>query len=158
MRKLFTSFAALMMLAAGSQALAMSAAQSVEKEVKVTNTDGTFTYTYEDAKLVVPGETIRYRLDFINDGDTPVSDLVLKMPVPAEVIYVEDSAGGISGDVLFSADGGQSFYTRSGLNVITEDNAPRPAASDDITHVRWVVAGPVAVGEEGVLYFKGVLR
>lgn len=139
-------------------ASALTAKQSVEKEVVVQMPDGTESVTREPAELVVPGERVVYTLNYTNDDAAPATDLVLTMPVPGEIKYMEDSASKSGATVVYSADGGQTFASRAGLRTVGQDGNSRAAVAEDITHIRWTVAGPLAVGETDTLSYKGILK
>jgi len=158
MRHLTLALIAATSLMASASASALTAQQSVEKEVVVQMPDGTEQVTREAAELVTPGERIVYSLNFTNDDAAPASDIVLTMPVPSAIKYMEGSATEAGAKVVYSADGGQTFASRTGLRKLGLDGNTRTANAEDITHIRWTVAGPVAVGERGVLSFKGILK
>ena len=144
-------------LAFAAPALALTATQTVQKEVISVQADGTETVTYESAEMVTPGERVQYALNYENDGVEPASNLVLTMPVPEVVIYNEGSSTG--GTVMsYSADGGKTFADRNSLVVVMADGGTRPAQAEDISHIRWNIAGPVASGEAGLLAFSGTLK
>lgn len=153
----------LALLTAGSllmtvSASALTAKQTVEKEVTVQMPDGTEVTSRQAAEEVLPGERIVYTLNFTNDEAQPATDLVLTMPVPDVVKYMDGSATEVGARVVYSADGGNSFADRSAVQVADIDGTFRRASSDEITHIRWTVPGPVAAGESGTLSFKGVLK
>lgn len=137
---------------------ALTASQVVEKEIVVINADGSETTRRAPAETVVPGERIVYTLNYTNDKSEAASDLVLTMPVPDVVKFIEGSAENKMSVVTYSTDGGQSFAPRQSLMVQTDDGNWVPAGSEDLTHVRWRVAGPVQAGQTGQLAFKGVLK
>jgi uncharacterized repeat protein (TIGR01451 family) len=139
-------------------ASALTAKQIVEKEVIVQMPDGTESVTREAAEMVVPGERIVYTLNYTNDEAQPASDLVLTMPVPSLVRYMDGSATEVGARVVYSADGGKSFADRPSVQIADIDGTFRRASSGEITHIRWTVPGPVAAGENGSLSFKGVLK
>ena len=141
----------------GTSALALTAEQTVEREVVVRNADGTETFKRVKADTVIPGERIVYSLNYYNDLDKPAENIVLVMPVPGEVTFLDGSAEQAGVRTTFSADGGQSFANRDDLAVKTADNSTRPAQAEDITHIRWVVAA-VNPGERGSLVYKGRLK
>ena len=108
--------------------------------------------------MVTPGTTVVYALVFRNDQAAPADDIVLVMPVPEEVAYIEGSATNRLAVTDFSADGGTSFAPRESLSVTDATGVVRAAAADDITHVRWTVANAVQPGETGQLWFRGTLK
>jgi len=143
-------------LSVASTASALTATQVVQKEVVTINADGDQTISYTDADRVTPGERIVYRLDYANDQREAATNLVLTMPVPGEVIFADGTATGGS-DVSYSVDGAQ-FMPRAVLTVVDDQGEARPASAEDITHIRWKIAGPVAPGEVGSLAFTGTLK
>jgi len=151
------------LLAAGSlltsvSVSALTAEQIVEKEVTVQMPDGTEITSRQAAEDVVPGERIVYTLNFTNDEAKPASNLVLTMPVPQAIKYMDGSATDVGAQVVYSADGGKSFANRSAVQIADIDGTYRRASSNEITHIRWTVLGPVAPGDGGALSFKGVLK
>lgn len=155
MKKL--SLLALLPLAFTSAEAAMTAKQVVEKEVVTRDKNGAETTKRAPADKVAPGETVVYAIKYKNDAAEPASNIVLVMPVPKEVAYVEGSVSGGDTSVSFSADGGKTYVARGRLTVV-EGGASRPARGDEITHVRWTLAGPVPPKAEGEVSYKGVLR
>ncbi len=153
--KIFTGLA---ILAMASPVSALTASQTIQKEVVEVAEDGTETVSYTSAELVVPGERIVYTVNFENNRDEAETNLVLTMPVPQEVNYLEGSASDAAGVLTFSMDGGNSFTDRSSLTVVSADGEATIAEPEDITHIRWVVAGPVNPGETGAISFKGILK
>jgi len=158
MRKIiaFTASTMCLFTAAGSHAL--SATQTVEKEVTRVLANGQTVTEQVEAKLVTPGEKVIYTFDILNDESDVVTDLVLAMPVPKEIQFIEGSADRAGATVTYSVDGGKSFSQRDSLNVQSQNGISRAAISDDITHVRWNIAGPIAVGGTDKVLFKGRLR
>jgi len=147
----------LLALACAVPALAMTATQKVEREVTVTQEDGTEIIKREKADMVLPGERIVYTIDYLNNDALPATDLELVMPVPAEITYIEGSAEAENAVVKFSTDGGESFTIREDVTVKMADGKTRKAAARDITHIRWELQS-VGVGENGSLSFKGTLK
>jgi len=134
------------------QAMALSATQTIQKEVITIDERGNEQVTYEAAELVTPGERIAYTLNYINDQAEPATNLVLTMPVPEVVDFAEGSARGDGTKITYSVDG-VSFYDREALLV-----EEQPATAEDITHIRWVIEGPVSSGAVGSLAFSGTLK
>ena len=142
----------------GTSASALTAEQTVEKEIVVRNADGSETLKRTSAELVTPGENIVYSLNYFNDDAQPADGIVLVMPVPAEVKYIEGSADLPAAITAYSADGGKTFTPRSEVRIKNEDGTLRTASAEDITHVRWSVQQAVAPGASGSLSFKGQLK
>lgn len=137
---------------------AMTALQVVEKEVVTVSKTGEETVSHVPADKVTPGETVVYSIRYKNDAAVPAADIVLVMPVPKEVAYVEGSiAGGDGAAVSFSADGGQTYVARGRLTIV-EGGEARPARGDEITHIKWTLTKPVAPNADGAVSYKAVLR
>ena len=144
--------------ALGSAHAAMTARQVVEKEVVTAAPNGEETVTRVPADKVTPGETVVYSIRYKNESAAPAGDIVLVMPVPKEVAYVEGSvAGAEKASISFSADGGATYVARGRLTVV-EGGEPRPARGDEITHIKWSLSAPVGPQAEGEVSYKAVLR
>lgn len=157
MRKVLALLAAAP-LALGAAEASMSARQVVEKETVVIGANGEETVKRVPADKVTPGETVVYSIRYKNEGAAPAGDIVLVMPVPKEVAYVEGSvAGADAASVAFSADNGETYVARGRLTVV-EGGEPRPARGDEITHIKWTLSSPVAAKAEGEVSYKAVLR
>jgi len=140
-----------------AEAGGMTAAQIVERQVVVESPDGATEVTYEPAASAMPGDTIRYKMSYANAGTAAAENIVLVVPVPAEVRYIENSASGSGASAAFSADGGKSFAPRGDLKV-SVDGVVRAALAEEITHIRWSMQRPMAAAESGELSFEAVLR
>lgn len=145
-------------LAFATQATALTATEKVEKEIVTTNAAGQDVTTRVPADLVTPGETIVHTVEFINDSAAPATDLVLVIPVPEEVRYIEGSADRSGANVLYSADGGETYQNRSTLEIPVVGGRTRTARSEDITHIQWTITGPVAVGAVDRITYKARLK
>ena len=145
-------------LASGISASALSATQKVEKEITEQQADGTVVSKLVSAAEVTPGEKVVYTVAYTNDSTEPATDLVLAMPVPSDVRFLEGSADRTGAVVRYSADGGVSFVERNALVLPAVGGGTRAANSDDITHIQWRIAGPVPVGSSDEILFKARLR
>jgi uncharacterized repeat protein (TIGR01451 family) len=145
-------------LTAGVSAHALTATQKVEKEITVQQADGTNVTQLVSAAEVTPGEKIVYTVDYTNDSAEAATDIVLAMPVPADVRFLEGSADKDGAVVRYSADGGASFVERDALVLPAVGGGTRAANADDITHIQWRIAGPVPVGTSDKIMFKARLR
>ena len=137
---------------------ALSATQTVEKETTVIAANGSVETVREAVETIVPGERVVYSLNFENDASEAANDLVLTMPIPSEVKYIEGTAELPQAIVTFSSDGGESFSNRQSVMILDGAGNIRTASADELTHVRWTVAGPVSAGESGVLSFAASVR
>ncbi len=158
MRKIVTLTIAAMFLGTAATPFALTAKQTVEKEIIRTLDNGQKVTEQVEAKLVTPGEKVVYTFDIFNDENDVVTDLVLAMPVPKEIRFIEGSADRAGARVRYSVDGGESFLSRDALQIRGDNGVLRAATSDDITHVQWNIAGPIAIGASDKVLFKGRLR
>ncbi len=145
-------------MAFGGSAHALTATQKVEKEVTITQADGTSITKRVAADKVTPGEKVVYTVDLLNDSSEPASDLVLAMPVPSDIRFLEGTADREGAIVRYSVDGGASFTVRDALVLPAVGGGTRPAGPDDITHIQWRIAGPVPAGGTDFVAFKGRLK
>lgn len=156
MWKFPTLFAASAVLAFSAQA-GMTAKQKVERVVVEEAADGTVNVKLLPAETVVPGEKLAYTLEWSNDGESAAENVVLNVPVPREVSYIEGSATATGVSVTFSADGGTTFAARDALTVERDGNV-LPAAAEDITDIRWTFTDVVEKNSTGSLVFKALLK
>lgn len=133
------------------------AEQHVEKEIMVRGDNGETRTERVKAEKVVPGEEVIYSLRFSNDADETADAVVLVMPVPPEVSYVEGTVAGQDANVTFSADGGQTYVARGRLTV-AEDGVQRPAKSNEITHIKWTLAETLPAKAKSEVSFRAILK
>ena len=145
-------------LATTVSAQALTATQKVEKEITVQSADGSTETKLVSAAEVTPGEKVVYTVAYTNDSSDAATDIVLAMPVPSDVRYLEGSADRSGTIVKFSTDGGSSFVERRSLVLPAVGGGTRAASADDITHIQWRIAGPVAVGSSDEISFTARLR
>ena len=158
MRRYLSILTSIALVTGAVSVQAMTASQSIQKEVVSISDDGVETIRYESAELVTPGERIVYTVNFENNLDQPETNLVLTMPIPAEVTYMDGTATEGLGTLTFSADSGDSFAARADLRIRDAGGEMQPARAADVTHIRWVIAGPIEPGESGSISFKGILK
>ena len=133
------------------------AEQIVEKEVVTKNADGTIAVKQTIPDTVTPGEELIYSLNFTNESADAAEAVVLVMPVPAVVSYIEGSVSGDDAAITFSADGGQTYVARGRLTV-AEGGAARPARSDEITHIKWTLADALSPAGKGKISYRAILK
>ena len=103
---------ALLVASTAMPVYALTATQTVEREVVVLNADGSQTVTRIAADKVTPGDKVIYSLNYFNDEAEPAENIVLIMPIPAEVDYIEGSADFDGVNSAYSIDGGRTFGSR----------------------------------------------
>jgi len=156
-----TLIAATLLAGASMPAFAQefTAVQTIEKMTRIQQEDGTVSVEFSAADRVVPGEDLYYQLTYDNATSDDADNVSLVMAVPAEVVYSENSvvSEDANASIAFSTDGGGSYAPRGELTV-SQDGEPRPAVSQDITHIRWTFNEPIAAGNQGAVGFSAVVR
>lgn len=117
--------------------------------------DGTTSVSLVRAAKAVPGDKVVMRLAYRNTGSAPISNVVLSNPVPKGIAFRAPTAGSVPLEV--SVDG-QNFGSLATLRVTAADGRQRAATADDVTHVRWRIASPIAAGAQGQVSFEGLLK
>ncbi len=135
----------------------LQASPTVERVIEMESEDGSTEVEYVPLDTASPGEELVYSLNFQNGGDAPVDGVVLILPVPEEVSFVEDSATTEEAAVDFSVDGGNTFSPWDAL-ATPEGDTTSILATATITHVRWTLRDKIAPGQEGTLSFRAVLK
>ena len=64
---------------------------SVERVVSMEYEDGSTETEYVPVEAVEPGEELAYVVSFRNEGAVEEDSVVMTIPVPEDMIYVEDS-------------------------------------------------------------------
>ena len=95
-------------------------------------------------------------MTFSNIGDEPVENVVITNPLPEQLTYINGSAFGPGADIVFSADGGKTFG-KPGELTVSKEGEQRVAGASDFTHIRWVMAGDIAAGSQGISRFRARL-
>ncbi|NNE40762.1 MAG: DUF11 domain-containing protein [Marinicaulis sp.] len=145
------------LLAAAPAWAEISAEQRIEKEIVEKGPNGEVRLARVAADTVQPGEEVIYSLSYSNKAADAAEAVVLVIPVPDEITYVEGSATGENLNILFSADGGETFVARGRLTVV-EDGRPRAAKGDEITHIKWTLASALKPSQAGEVSFRGILK
>ncbi len=146
----------------------------IDSKIMVERTDGaesgkTEIKLFDPATVkVIPGDKLLFINTYRNTGDSAVTGFVVNNPVHSAVALIEV----VEDWALVSVDGGKNFGKLSELTLTetmataTEETgetaAPepttRPAVASDVTHIRWVLASPIAPGASGELRFRGVVK
>ncbi|MEP7351176.1 MAG: hypothetical protein ABI668_14650 [Sphingorhabdus sp.] len=115
-------------------------------------------YTPKDV-VVVPGDKVVFTLEVVNKGAEPAAGFRATNPMPGAVQFIsvrEDWA-----DV--SVDGGANWGKLDALKVKAKAadsgaEIERAAASEDVTHVRWIFADAIAPGVKMTVSYRGVVK
>jgi uncharacterized repeat protein (TIGR01451 family) len=113
----------------------------------------TFT-SYEEPKLVTPGDRLLFTLEYSNLSGKAADNFVVTDPIPSGVVF----AGHESAGAQVSVDGGKAFGPLISLKATDPTGKARPATLSDVTHVRWSFTRPVAAGEHGELRFEAIVK
>ena len=117
-----------------------------EQEVAWRNLEGGF---LRAAPTVKPGDIVRYTVNGNNRTEQPISGLVLTDDLPADMVYVMNSAGSVGGAAItYSIDGGKTYTAEPTIQVTLADATveTRPAPAELYTHVRWTFSSAVPAG------------
>jgi|JI6StandDraft_1071083.scaffolds.fasta_scaffold24818_2 uncharacterized repeat protein (TIGR01451 family) len=114
--------------------------------------DGRTRITLTEPATVTPGDRLVFVLHYRNTGNSAASGLVVTNPMHPSVAY-QDADG-----AQVSVDGGKSWGTLAAARVRTARGDLRPARPDDVTHIRWQLAGTLPAGGSGNLRFRGTVR
>ena len=152
--KLLLALLALLTPVAAHAANDVALTSSVFVEKSVPQADGKTRVVLEEPRVVVPGDRLVFVLAYKNIGGKPATDFVVTNPMPGAVAYQGTGDAG----AIVSIDGGKSWGSLAALKVRKADGSVRAAYPEDVTHVRWAMKAPIAVGATGKLSFRGVVR
>lgn len=156
-------------LATGIAALLLGSSVSAEesavtlstksyKEVVKIDSSGAKKIFLEEAKKIVPGDTVVYKNSIINNSNKSVSDMVLNNAIPKYTEYVADSAKCEKDcDILFSVDGGKEFDKPENL-MVNEGDKARLALPREYTNVRWILTSALDANSITDVSFKTRLQ
>ncbi len=130
---------------------------AVQKEITVTEKDGTQKVQLVEPKIAVPGDEMIYTITYTNVSIEPTTAVVVTDRIPEQMTYVQNTAKGERTGVLFSIDGVE-FAAQEQLKVRAADGGWRPATERDLTYVRWVVNATVPPGESGSVSYRARLQ
>lgn len=148
--------AAMFALASPAQAFQrIEFSQQVEVEKVEIDANGARSISFAKPEVVIPGDRLRYRLQLENKTAEPATSLKFVNPIPPEVRFVgTDDLDGFA----VSVDGGKSFGALAQLRVATPGAPSRAATQEDVTHVQWTLAEPLAAGAVKTVTFFGAVR
>lgn len=108
-----------------------------------------------------PGDTIAYTVIAKNTGDGVMVDPSIVDPIPEGVSYVVDSAKGENCRIVFSVNGGMQYSVWPVMVTATTEGGTRverPAETEDVTHIKWLVRENIPAGGEKRLSFQVVVQ
>ncbi|GAA6134878.1 hypothetical protein NBRC116188_16680 [Oceaniserpentilla sp. 4NH20-0058] len=124
----------------------------IYKVVETQRDNGTSKVEWVEAKNIIPGDKVGYRIHVNNNSDETADNLVLNNPIPDNTVYVDNSARGASSKIEFSVDGGKQYGLPEQL-FITREGKKLPATAKDYTHVRWTLLSPLKTGDESSVQY-----
>ena len=143
---------------------ALSAAESIATRLSALKyettraPDGSTRETLVPFATLVPGESIRYTVEFTNRSAAPAATVVVVLPLPGEMTLVAESVEHDGIAVAYSIDCGATFGALADLAVIEPDGRSRAAQWSDVNAVRWTVFGALAPGADGAVACRVVLK
>ena len=137
--------------------------QQVERVIVIEDEEGGLEMELLPAEEVKPGEQLFYSVTYSNPADAPARDVVLTLPVPADVSLLEESAMAEydQASVDFSTDGGETYIPREQLiaeSGLEEIQPVRVSLQEEITHMRWTFNREIGPKDSGKIFFAAVLK
>ena len=123
----------------------------------VSTTPGREVYRFVPARLLEQGQVVYYTVRITNQTSVPLRNVAVVQAVPANTVYIADSASGPGADVSFSIDGGQIFAPAGALTVEAE-GAKQPAPAARYTHIRWQLRNALAPGATALARFRATFQ
>lgn len=123
-------------------------------ERHVARSDGSKSVVLEKPNMVTPGDNLVFIVRYKNISGATANNFVVTNPLPAAVTF----NGTSDGLEVVSIDGGKNWGILGMLRVAKADGTFRPAASTDVTHIKWNLNQPLTAGAEGKLIFRGIVK
>ncbi|HEY7641734.1 MAG TPA: hypothetical protein VH814_18530 [Steroidobacteraceae bacterium] len=153
-----TAFAALFLTAARAQEPTEIQTELVaEVRENVSQTPGREVYRFVPARLLEQGQVVYYTVRITNQTTVPLRNVAVVQPVPANTVYIADSAAGPGAAVSFSIDGGHTFGAPEAL-MIDIEGTKQPAQAAQYTHIRWQLRNPLAPGATALARFRATFQ
>ena len=137
------------LLAACTLVYAGSLESLMETYLVTKDKAGQEVFTKTDSAL--PGDVVEYRTTYRNGGDSPLSGLVVQVPVPASTQYLPGSAHcGLPHDLMVSIDGGVTWDKEPVMRIRKDGDGVEKqviVGSKEYSHIRWIPKQPIQPGE-----------
>lgn len=129
----------------------------VQKVETYVDEEGVAQRRLVDADSVIPGDELRYTIEFTNRGEDVVDagSIVITNPIPQSTVYVDGTAFGSGTQILFSIDDGATFATPAQLSQVSLE---QPRSAKDYTTIRWQFEPVLTPGETGHVSFNVRLK
>lgn len=162
-KKFLTTMGLLLLLALPVQAAEKGGIElksTAEVDITVKNDKGAKEVMRVDAANanVVPGDTVIFTTHYANLGSQPATNVVIHNPVPAHMLYLDDSAAGEGARIEFSIDNGKTFARPEQLKIKTTEGKERMATAAEYTHIRWTILGEIGPGAKGLVSYKAKVK
>jgi uncharacterized repeat protein (TIGR01451 family) len=128
-----------------------------EVRENVSTTPGREVFRFVPARLLEQGQVVYYTVRITNQTTVPLRNVAVVQPVPANTVYIADSASGPGATVSFSVDGGQSFAPAEAL-VSANEGTKQRAQPAQYTHIRWQLRNPLAPGATALARFRATFQ
>ena len=131
----------------------------VQKVETYVDADGVAQRRLVDADSVIPGDELRYTIEFTNRGEDQVDagSIVITNPIPESTEYVDGTAFGAGTQILFSIDEGATFATPGELSSVATEQR-QIASAQDYTTIQWQFEPVLTPGETGFVSFNVRLK
>jgi uncharacterized repeat protein (TIGR01451 family) len=113
---------------------------------------------FAPAKVVEQGDVVYYTVRIRNVSSDYARDVMVTQRIPANTVYVPDSAAAPGAEVSFSIDGGQTFAPEGELRITDPTGVSRAAPLDQYTHIRWRLRNPLAPGAVALARFRAIFQ
>jgi uncharacterized repeat protein (TIGR01451 family) len=133
---------------------------SIEAVKVVASHDGKETYV--PAKEAAPKDVIEYRLTYANSGHEVLRHVSVTDPIPIGTEYVGQTATvPDGGTVVFSIDNGKTFHAWPIRVKTTDEDGTEvwsDATPDQVTHIRWTLAGELDPEAEIAFTYRAIIK
>jgi uncharacterized repeat protein (TIGR01451 family) len=143
--------------AAAQEALEVHTELVAEVRENISTTPGREVFRFVPARLLEQGQVVYYTVRITNQTTVPLRNVAVVQPVPANTVYIADSASGPGANISFSIDGGHVFAPAAEL-MVENGGVKSPAQPAQYTHIRWQLRNPLAPGATALARFRATFR
>ena len=136
---------------------ALSTELTATKRVLTKDKDGHEKESFVTFTKALPGDDVVYTITCRNSGAVAAADIVMTLPIPAEMRILPESATG-NAEVTYSVDAGKTYDLFSNLVITAPDGASRPARAEDVTTVRWKLRSAIEPHQQVQVSCRATLK